>query len=137
MDGKPPLQAVDAAQWRRTKILQTEWQIEEHINTLEARAYILMLKWRSRDTQQHACKVFHLGDSQVSIGAFLKHRSPSFVLNFLTQRAAALELAGNFQPFTCFVRTHRNPADKASQKLVWQSPCTPRTGQAEDGGESN
>ena len=81
MNGKPPLQAVDAEQWRWRKILQTEWQIEEPIITLEARAYILMLKWRSRDTQQHGCKFFHLGDSQVSIGAFLKHRSPSFVLN--------------------------------------------------------
>ena len=75
-----------------------------------------MLRWRSRDSAKHGTAFLHLKDSQVSIGDFLKHRNPSYTLNFLTQRAAALELACNFQPSLGFVRTHRNPADKPSRQ---------------------
>ena len=113
---KPPLQAIDATQWQSQTVLQTKWQIDEHINSLEARAYVLMLRWHSRESAKHGTAFLHPKDSQVSIGAFLKHRSPSYTFNFLTQRAAALELACNFQQFLGFVRTHRNPADKPSRQ---------------------
>ena len=134
---RPPLQSLDAGQWQWQTVLQATWRLDEHINTLEARSYILMLKWRSRDASRHRRSFLHLKDSQVSIGAFLKHRSPSFVLNFLTQRAAALELACNFQPFVAFVRTHRNPADRHSRH-VWRRPLlNPRAGrETEDEGQT-
>ena len=125
---KAPLQAIDAKQWQWQTVLQTKWKIDEHINWLEARAYVLMLRWRSRDSAKHGTALLHLEDSQVSIGAFLKHRSPSYTLNFLTQRAAALELACNFQPFLAFVRTHRNPADKPSRPQERRHFLNPHAG---------
>ena len=136
-EARPALQSVDAEQWQWQTVLQATWQLDEHINTLEARSYVLMLKWRSRDASRHNHSFLHLKDSQVSIGAFLKHRSPSFVLNFLTQRAAALELACNFQPFMAFVRTHRNPADRHSRQVWRRPPLNPRAGaETEDEGQA-
>ena len=125
IQGRPPLQAVDADQWHWRTVLQAVWEQPEHINSLEARAYVLALKWRSRSSSKHGQTFLHLKDSQVCLGAFLKHRSPAYTLNFLTQRAAALELAADFQPLLCFVRSHRNPADKPSRRR-WLPKATPR-----------
>ena len=93
--------------------------------------------WGACSVPRHGSSFLHLKDSQVSVGAFLKHRSPSFVLNFLTQRAAALELACDFQPFLGFVRTHRNPADKHIHQKWHRPTFNPRAGKAEDGGSTS
>ena len=125
IQGRPPRQAVSVDQWHWRTVLQAVWEQPEHINSLEARAYALALKWRSRSSSNHGQTFLHLKDSQVWLGAFLKHRSPAYTLNFLTQRAAALELAADFQPLLCFVRSHRNPADKPSRQR-WLPKATPR-----------
>ena len=96
--------------------MQASWKLPgEHINSLEARAYVLALKWRSRSSQRHGTTFLHLTDSQVCLGSFLRHRSPAYTQNFLCLRAAALELAADFHPVLGWVRSHRNPADKPSR----------------------
>ena len=135
---KPPLQTIDTRQWRWKAVVQTSWKVEEHIDRLEARGYFLMLRWRSRQTSMRHTSFLHLKDSQVSVGTFLKHRSPCYVLNFLTQGAAALELACNFNPYPGLVRTHRNPADTASRSSLQKTLGNPCASQrAEGGGRSS
>ena len=106
---RPALQAIKADQWESRTFIRAEWQLpEERIDTLKARGYILMLKWRGCTGTRH-CKTFlHLTDSQVYMGAFLMHRSPAYMLNFLTQRAAALELAFSLNPVRAFGRTRQS-----------------------------
>ena len=107
-------------------MLQAVWeQPEEQINSLEARAYVPTLKGRSRSSPKHGQTFLHFKDSQVCLSAFLKHHRPAYTLNFLTQRAAALELAADFQPLLGFVGSHWNPAVKPSRQQ-WLPKATPR-----------
>ena len=116
VQGRPPFQGINAEQWSWQTVVQASWKLPgEHINSLEARAYVLALKWRSRSSQRHGSTFLHLTDSQVCLGSFLRHRSPAYTQNFLCLRAAALELAADFHPVLGWVRSHRNPADKPSR----------------------
>ena len=93
-------------------MIACKWKLDsEPIVALEARGFLLNLKWRFRKVTHLNKRVLHLMDSQSCIGAFVKHRSKASSMNFLCKRAAALELASCSQVILAFVRTHRNPAD--------------------------
>ena len=68
---------------------------------------------------KHYSKRFlHLCDNQTVLGAFCKHRSNAHSLNYLLQRAAALELATGMKPVMAFARSHANAADAPSSRAV-------------------
>jgi len=118
---RPALQGLDAGWWQWTSVIACKWKLDsEPIVALEARGFLLSLKWRFRKVTHLNKRVLHLMDSQSCIGAFVKHRSKASSMNFLCKRAAALELASCSQVILAFVRTHRNPADEPSRRH--QSP---------------
>ena len=112
------IQPVDPRQWTWKTVLSHRWKHEEHINMLEAQEYLIMLKWRTRQTKCLKTRFVHLLDSQVTMGAATKHRSPSKALHRIMRKAAAHLLAGRLRPILAFCRTKTNPADRPSRRLV-------------------
>ena len=78
---------------------------DEHINTLEGRAILLLLKWKCQSTSGMNRKYLHLVDNTAVLGAFVKGRT----------------LAGNLWPLLGYVRSHRNPADRPSRRFPSRS----------------
>ena len=97
-------------------LLANKWRWNnEHINVLEARAYLLSVRNRVNRAYNHGTRFLHLLDSKVTIGVASKGRSSSKMLNRVLASINAHLLAGHIQPFLCFVRSHLNPADKPSR----------------------
>ena len=120
MQERPRAQPIDAGQWKWQPVVSCAWKCHgEHISALEARGYYLTLQWRTRKATGLSKKFLHLLDSQTTLGAMLKHRSPSPAMQYLVRRAASLELAANLAPILGFVRSHRNPADAPSRRNQW------------------
>ena len=134
---KPACQSVDVRQWNWKTVLSCTWEVEgDHINSLECRALLLALRWRSRSAASLGKRFLHLVDSMVALGAFAKHRSNSRAFNYLVTRSAALQLAFGMTPILAHVRTSRNPADFPSRVRVNLQPCAARKEQ-KGGGETN
>ena len=112
------IQPVDPRQWTWRTMLSHTWKHEAHINLLEAQEYLIMLKWRTRQKQCLKTRFIHLLDSQLTMGAATKHRSPSKPLHRIMRKAAAHLLAGRLRPILAFCRTKTNPADRPSRRLV-------------------
>ena len=101
---KPSCQSVDARQWNWKIVLSCAWEVEgDHINSLECRALLLALRWRSRAMTRLGKHFLHLVDSKVALGAFTKHRSNSRAFNYLVTRSAALQLASGMTPILAHV----------------------------------
>ena len=77
-----------------------------------------MLKWRARSRAKLNKRFLHLVDSQVTLGAMTKHRSPAPALIRVASKAAAWQLAAGFRPIVAFCRSHSNPADKPSRVIL-------------------
>ena len=79
---------------------------------------------------KHYSKRFlHPCNNQTVLGTFRKHRSNARSLNYLLQRAAALELATGMKPVMAFVRSHANAADAPSRRAVLKTLLPGRAGQ--------
>lgn len=124
-------QSIDAGQWLWKETMSVLWDIlGEHINVLEARAYVLALRWRARTASEHGKRFLHLVDSMVTLGAMCKGRSSSRRMRRVVARASAIIMAAHFVPFLGHVRTDRNPADKPSRrasckrKTAWSADVT-------------
>ena len=117
---RPVLQALDAQGWWDWQhVISCAWHcFGEPIAALEARGHLLALRWRLRSVVNLNKRIIHLLDSQTCVGAFVKHRSRASSLNFLCKRAAALELASCCQVIIAYCRSHRNPADEPSRRLL-------------------
>ena len=123
-------QAVQGNQWIWKAAISCKWQLtSDHINALECRALLLALKWRARSFKHYSKWFLHLCDNQAVLGAFCKHRSNAQSLNYLLQRAAALELATDMKPIMAFVRSHANAADAPSRTAVPPDSLPNRAGQ--------
>jgi hypothetical protein len=107
------------------------WKFEnklgkEHINVLELRAFLHALKARLRLSSGLRTRFLHLLDSQVCLGVLAKGRSCSRKLSPVIRRTAALLLASGSTPFCGWVRTHDNPADRPSRKVIKFKRCRKR-----------
>ena len=110
-----PRKELNVDLWSWKVVLRHEWATEQHINVLEARAGLSMLRWRTR-SEKRLNKIFlHLLDSQVNIAVFTKHRSSSIQLLLVLRPFSALELAGNCRALFGFTSSGRNPADKPTR----------------------
>ena len=67
-----PRQSVNPRLWRWKVAIACRWRWEGHINALEARGAVAMLKLRLRSSQRLTQKFVHLLDSQVSMGILTK-----------------------------------------------------------------
>ena len=116
------LQSIDGRLWKWRTLISCRWKTkDEHINTLEARAILLLLKWKCRSQLRMNKKYLHLVDNTSVLGAFVKGRSSSRRLKYVIRRAQAYTLAGNLLPLLGYVRSHRNPADHPSRRFPQRS----------------
>ena len=116
LKGSAVTQGIDIKMWKWKTVIANTWEREgEHINQLEARAYVLALRWRLRSTKGVGTRFLHAVDSLVTMGAMVKGRSSSRRLRHIVLRANALLLAGHLHPSLVYVRSHENPADAPSR----------------------
>ena len=116
------LQSIDGRLWNWRTVISCRWhKQDEHINTLEGRAILLLLKWKCQSTSRMNRKYLHLVDNTAVLGAFVKGRSSSRRLKYVIRRAQAYTLAGNLWPLLGYVRSHRNPADRPSRRFPSRS----------------
>jgi hypothetical protein len=90
----------------------------EHINALELRAFLSMLKWRVSQRKFHHCRFLHLLDSQVCLSALAKGRSSSQKLAVILSQISSLQLFADIISFGAYVNTQDNPADKPSRGFL-------------------
>ena len=110
-----PRQSVNSKWWKWKTVISFQWNDQESINMLEARALLQSLRWRSKSSYFVGSRVIHLLDSQVVLGALKKYRSPAPHLHRLISRAAAICITASAKAVYAFVPTEWNPADKASR----------------------
>ena len=73
-----PRESVNPTWWHWRNVFGAPWRnAEEHINVLEARAFLAGLQWRFRAGRNIGSRGMHLADSSVVIGAVAKGRSRS------------------------------------------------------------
>ena len=87
----------------------------EHINALELRAVLSMIKCRATNLNLMDQRCLHLMDSQVCLGVMAKGRSSSFRLSRILQQISALQLAARLLTLGAYVTTDDNPADDPSR----------------------
>jgi hypothetical protein len=91
------------------------WKHEQHINMLEAQAFLHHLRTRSADPRRHNERFVHVLDSQVAVGVLAKGRSSSHRLNRICKRVAGLALATNQYPLYLWTISKWNYADLGSR----------------------
>ena len=109
------MQSMQANWWHWKTAISAEWQLEEHINVLELRAFLAAVRWRTRSAEAIGSKNLYLLDSHVAIGALQKGRSPKPQLLRIVRKISALCLASSHVNLLGYIRTDINPADKPSR----------------------
>jgi len=130
-------QGIDPREWRWRDTISTRWKLEgEHINVLECRAVVLMLRQRLRDPTQLGVRFLHLVDSRVCLGMIAKGRTSSLRLRRVLGKVNALLIAGQCGMTLGFCRTHLNPSDRPSRRAGGSgvSGSPPETVSAADDG---
>ena len=113
------LQGVNPMMWEWRACLSAPWtHLGEHINILEARAYMATLRWRLRKADNMHARFLHLLDSAVVLAVMSRGRARSRRLRPIVQRTAAVVLAGFVWPVLVYVRSHLNPADAPSRRAI-------------------
>eukprot|EP00435_Cladocopium_sp_Y103_P052367 s993_g16.t1 len=104
-----------AYRWFWEEKLSHSWHTSEHINYLEIRAFIAMLKRRIRQVHVHATRYLHIVDSSVTREAVAKGRSSSPQVNKLLRKICALCLVSDTYPLVAWTVSRWNFADLASR----------------------
>ena len=86
----------------------------QHVNVLEARAILLLIKWLMARDERDA-RLIMLLDSRVCVGAFAKGRSSSRALNSVIRQCAGLAILQGLSWVIVWVPTWANPADAPSR----------------------
>ena len=91
------------------------WAYPDHITLGEARAVVRLLELLAREPASHRHKVLSLQDNRPTSGSMTKGRSPSFPLNYLLRKRAALCLASRIKLILPWLESERQPADELSR----------------------
>ena len=118
VDDVPQELPYPAYRWFWKECLAYPWKHSEHINYLELRAFIAMLKRRVRQAQRRSTRYLHIVDSAVTRGAVAKGRSSSPQVNKLLKKVCALCLASDTYPLVAWTISRWNFADLASRRKV-------------------
>ena len=105
-----------AYRWFWQEKLSYSWKFEEHINYLEIRAFLAMLRRRVRMAQLRQTRYVHVVDSSVTRGAVAKGRSSSPQVNKLLRQICALCIASETYPLVAWTISRWNFADLASRR---------------------
>ena len=110
-----PRQSAPAAWWLWEKVFAYKWQSNDHINSLELRALVHAIEWRTTHLQEVSLRAFYLTDSYVAMSVVSKGRSSSKMLKPLLRRLAAVLLAFDLYLVVSHVESSENPTDAASR----------------------
>ncbi len=91
------------------------WRWRENINVAEARARDLAIRLRARKRSCQRQRYLHLMDSQVNLACIAEGRTGSRRVGHVMRRASATLLATGLHEVVAYVRSDRNPADRASR----------------------
>ena len=100
-----------------------KWRRPEHINLLEFRGLLALLKSKRADRADS--RLLHLFDSSVSLAASIKGRSSSRSLQPLLGQSCALQLASGIYCAEGFAPTRLNVADDPTSRAMGQALCQP------------
>ena len=98
------------------ELLSVPWiRTGDHINLCEERARNLAVRARARNPALHGQRFVHLMNSQVNLAQSSKGRCGSLRMSHIHRQTAATLLAGDLRDVNGYVRSDRNPADRASR----------------------
>jgi hypothetical protein len=110
-----PRSTVRMSRWRWKRLKAVRFRHTQHINVLELRMYLYMVRWRSRNDGYMNTRWIHFLDSQVSLAVLAKGRSSSKQLNRLLRKIGAILCARNMYGLNAFTQSRDNPADEGSR----------------------
>ena len=90
----------------------------EHINVLELRAVLTIIRWRILKRRAFRTKMVHMIDSLVCLHCLARGRSSSRKMRRTLSRIDALLLASGSHGVWAYVHTSQNPADRPSRRPV-------------------
>ena len=99
--------------WRLT--FRGRWERASHINELELRTAVLLLRHLARTRKHHRRRVLLLLDSLVALGVLCKGRSSSYPLLRLARQAASVQLVLGVRLYCRHVESALNTADGPSR----------------------
>ena len=116
-------QELDPSWFVWTVAVSVPWRLPElSINTAEARARLLGVRWRSRQQHLHSTRYLSLLDSQVNLSHAAKGRSSSKSMSHVEKKTSGFLLASHMREINAYCRSSTNPADGASRdKLRWST----------------
>ena len=88
---------------------------EESITVLGGRALLWFFRWLAADPLQHGHRVLALIDSVALAFCVAKMRSGTFSMLQICRRLADLRFATGIRPYTRWLTSEKNAADKASR----------------------
>ena len=113
---RPPNHAsVRAFWWQWKHLFSVKWGAHYHINFLEMKMILFSLLWRCRDVRAVRKRWLHLEDSMVSLLILSKGRTSSHLLQPLTNKIGAVQLAMGSYLLHAHVGSDENPTDAASR----------------------
>jgi hypothetical protein len=111
-----PRESVLSCRYVWKEILSYPWS-GRHINELELKAVLNVVRWRTRSARSIGGRTLHYTDSQVCMGVLSHARSGSRPLHDIVKKLNSLVLAGSLFPVYGYVDTHQNAADAPSRRF--------------------
>lgn len=108
-----PDEFFDRERW--TPVERGRWRYGDHITLGESRTVLRLLNRVSAWPALQGHVVFSLQDNMPTACSMTKGRSPSFPLNRLLRKKAAVCLAARLRAFLPWVESARQPADDLSR----------------------
>lgn len=111
----PTHASVRAWWWQWKQLFTVRWKGHNHINYLEMKMILHSLLWRCRDPKSVNKRWVHLEDSMVCLLILTKGRTSSRLLQPLTSKIGALQLAMGAVLLHAHVGSDENPTDAGSR----------------------
>ena len=113
---KPPNHAsVRSWWWQWKQLFNLRWKESSHINYLEMKMIYHSLLWKCRKPRSVNKRWLHLEDSMVCLLILTKGRTSSLLLQPLSRKIGALQLAMGSVLMHAHVGSEENPTDEASR----------------------
>ena len=106
--------------WKET--FRWKWEIQEHINLCELRTALAAVRHLVRSRFSHGKRTLLIGDSLVTIGAYSKGRSSSYLLNGVLRTYTGILVGFRLAFAYPCAETHSNPTDRPSRSATIPEP---------------
>jgi hypothetical protein len=111
-----PQALLEQSRWK--PVCRGRWRFGDHITLGESRAVVKLLNRIGAWPALQGIVIFSLQDNMPTACSMSKGRSPSFPLNRLLRKKAAICLAARLRAFLPWVESAKQPADDLS-RLLW------------------